>query len=138
MIASEAMPSNERPTLTPEERAEIIGRVTRLADLLDNSIRIPVINYRIGLDPLIGLIPGAGDAVSLGFSGYILFEAWRMGIPGHTLLRMIVNVLFDFAGGSIPLVGDVFDAVFKANRRNVKLLTDFEETSRQQNADDKL
>lgn len=99
-----------------------IERLDRLADLLDESIRIPVIGYRIGYDAIIGLIPGIGDLAGLALSSYIVVEAARYKLPKSTLLRMVTNVAIEAVVGSIPLIGDVFDATYKANLRNLRLL----------------
>lgn len=98
------------------------NQVDRLAWLLDNSIRIPLINYRIGLDALIGLIPGLGDWAGTLISSYIVLQAIRLGAPGPILGRMVLNIGIEASIGLIPLVGDIFDATFKANVRNVRLL----------------
>lgn len=99
-----------------------LERLQRLGYLLDASIRIPGIGYRIGYDALIGLIPGFGDAAGLAISSYIVVEAARLGAPPATLLRMILNVAIEAVFGAIPFLGDLFDAVFKANLRNIALL----------------
>ena len=80
---------------------------------------------RCGRDPvdgLIGLAPGVGDAIGLALSSYIVMEAWRMGVPPQILVRMIANIVVDSAVGAVPIAGDLFDFVWKANRRNVDLL----------------
>jgi hypothetical protein len=99
-----------------------LERTRLVADLLDNAIPIPLTDRRIGLDPLIGLLPVAGDVVTAAVSLYIVAEAALAGVPASVLSRMLLNVFLDVALGSIPLVGDVFDAVWKANVRNVALL----------------
>ena len=93
-----------------------------LAKLLDNSIGIPGTPWKIGFDPIVGLIPGIGDLIGAVLSGYIILEAARAEVPGYTLARMLVNVGIDTVLGSIPAVGDVFDAVWKSNTKNVALL----------------
>lgn len=100
------------------------GRLNRLAWWLDGSIRLPG-GLRIGLDGIIGLIPGIGDAITAALSSYIIAEAARMNVPPSVLARMGMNVLLDLAIGSIPVVGDLFDFVFKANNRNVRLLEEY-------------
>lgn len=94
----------------------------RLAWLLDSSIRIPGINFRIGLDAVIGLIPGLGDMVGVLLSSYIVRQAWQLGVPKSTLARMGFNVLVEGVFGAVPILGDLFDAAWKANQRNVRLL----------------
>jgi hypothetical protein len=100
----------------------ILKQVNGLAWLLDNSIELPIIRYRIGLDALIGVIPGFGDLAGLLLSSYIVTQAVRLGVPRVTLLHMLGNMAVEAVVGMVPLVGDVFDATFKANARNVKLL----------------
>jgi hypothetical protein len=114
-----------------------LERLERFADLLDESIRIPGIGYRVGYDAVIGLIPGVGDVAGLAVSTYIVLEAARFRIPATTLLRMITNVALEALIGAIPLVGDVFDAVYKANLRNVRLLRRSLENRSIQPADDR-
>lgn len=104
------------------ERAKIIARLRWLAAFLDDAIEIPGVKARVGWDAIIGLIPGVGDAVSMGLSLYIVYEARRLGTPRHVLAMMVANVAIDAAVGSIPALGDVFDMAFKANRRNLKLM----------------
>ncbi|HET7307350.1 MAG TPA: DUF4112 domain-containing protein [Gammaproteobacteria bacterium] len=99
-----------------------LRRLARLAKLLDGEFRVPGTGWRFGLDPLIGLIPGVGDAVSAGLSLWIVIEARRLGAPAGTLMRMLGNIVLDFATGVVPVLGDIFDAGFKANLRNVALL----------------
>jgi len=98
-----------------------VRRMQVVAYALDDSIEIPGTNVRVGLDPLLGLLPVAGDAVSAVFSGYIVLESARLGVPYSTLVRMVANVTIDFAVGSVPVIGDLFDAAWKANVRNVEL-----------------
>jgi hypothetical protein len=93
-----------------------------LAKLLDNSIAIPGTGWKIGFDPIVGLIPGIGDLIGAVLSGYIILEAARAEIPTLTLARMLVNVGLDTLLGAVPALGDVFDAAWKANTKNVALL----------------
>jgi hypothetical protein len=94
----------------------------RAAWLLDDAIRVPILNRRIGLDPLIGLIPGAGDTVAALMAATTLLSALEHGIPGVTIARMGVNIALDYVIGLVPLLGDLGDFAFKANRRNLELL----------------
>src|SRR4051794_5416542 len=105
------------------KRTAILAQLNKLAWLLDNSIQIPIINYRIGLDPLIGLIPGLGDIAGLVVSSVIVLQAIRLGASSGTLMRMVLNIAIEAVIGLIPMLGDVFDATFKSNVRNVRLLT---------------
>lgn len=108
--------------ISDEERAGIVRRLRWLSRLLDDAIPIPGTRFAIGLDPIIGLAPGVGDAVSMLISAYIIIQGRRLGASNRTLALMIVNVLLDALSGTIPLVGDVVDAAFKANQRNLRLL----------------
>ena len=98
-----------------------VRRMRFVANLLDDSIRVPGTEFRIGIDPILGILPGAGDAVAAALSVYIVLESARLGVPFLTLLRMMANVTLDFAIGSVPVIGTLFDAVWKANQRNVEL-----------------
>jgi hypothetical protein len=99
-------------------------RAERLARLLDTAVGIPGTRIRLGLDALIGLVPGIGDAIGLLLGGWFLVEGARSGAPTGTLLRMAGNLAIDALAGVVPLLGDLFDVAFKANRRNAKLLTE--------------
>ena len=101
---------------------QVPQRVRGLAWLLDNSIPIPGTRFRIGLDALIGLIPGLGDAAGAVLSSYILMEAGKLGVSRSTLIRMGANILIESVVGLVPLAGDLFDAGWKANQRNLVLL----------------
>ena len=98
-----------------------VRRIRFVARVLDDSVRIPGTDFRIGLDPLLGLLPVAGDVVSGVLSLYILVESARLGVSYRTLVRMLAHIGIDVAGGSVPVVGDLFDAAWKANTRNVGL-----------------
>jgi len=102
--------------------ADTRRKLGQLAWLLDSSIPIPGTRFTIGLDALIGLFPFIGDLVGVALSSYILSEASRIGVPRSVLLRMAFNVALEGLVGMVPLAGDVFDAAFKANQRNVRLL----------------
>jgi hypothetical protein len=108
--------------LTPTEAEAHLGRYRSLAWLLDESIKVPFLPFRIGLDAIVGLVPGAGDIVVGGVGAYALFVAYRLGAPPAVIARMVGNVGLDTLVGSIPLLGDLFDAGFKANTRNRRLL----------------
>ncbi|WP_435183182.1 DUF4112 domain-containing protein [Halobellus sp. EA9] len=107
--------------LTEAERARL-ARVRRLSRALDSAVAIPGTNVRVGLDPVLGLLPGVGDAAAGALSAYVIAEAAALGVPRATLARMCLHVLVDAVVGSLPLVGDAFDAVWRANDRNVRLL----------------
>ncbi|HEU0012982.1 MAG TPA: DUF4112 domain-containing protein [Longimicrobium sp.] len=104
-----------------EERA--VRRLDTLGYLLDNSIRIPGTGgRRIGIDAVIGLVPGFGDAAGSVLSAYIVVQAARLGVPVSVILRMLLNVGVEAIAGAVPILGDLFDAGWKANARNVRLL----------------
>ena len=95
-----------------------IGRVTHA---LDELIGIPGTPVRVGLDPIIGLIPVVGDAVSAIVGAWVIGEAARFGIPRIVLARMVVNLVIDLVIGAIPLLGDLYDVAFRSNSRNLAL-----------------
>jgi hypothetical protein len=98
------------------------ARTDRLAHVLDTLFRVPGTQMRFGLDPILGLIPGLGDATGVLLSAYLIIEAARAGASRAVLLRMLINVGIDALFGIVPLVGDVLDAGWKANTRNLALL----------------
>ena len=100
---------------------QIVLRLQRLARLWDAAIRLPG-GITVGLDPLVGLVPGIGDAAGAIVSGYIVLEAARLGVPAPTLLRMLVNIAIDALVGAVPVLGDVFDIGWKSNLMNVALI----------------
>ena len=89
---------------------------------MDDLFRVPVLGWRFGLDALIGLIPGLGDTGTALVSFYILAAGVRHGVPKITLLRMGLNIAFDYVLGALPVVGDVADAWWKSNQKNIALL----------------
>ncbi len=115
IIPPGAEPRAQRSTLSDEQLDEI-------AAWLDDVFVVPGTNIRFGLDALAGLLPGIGDLVTGMASMLILQAAWQRGLPRVALLRMLVNIAFDTVVGSIPIVGDLFDVAWKANRRNVELM----------------
>ncbi|ELZ81802.1 hypothetical protein C453_17339 [Haloferax elongans ATCC BAA-1513] len=118
-----------------EDVAATMERLRTVSYYLDEAFEIPGTNYRVGLDPFLGLVPGVGDATGSALSAYILVEAALLGVPRETLARMFGNVLLDATVGSLPLVGDVFDAAWKANSRNVRLLESRYDTPEAREAD---
>lgn len=104
------------------KRLATLNRIRKLSRLMDTSIRIPLTGFRIGIDPIIGLVPGAGDLVSTAFSAYIIFLATRFGIPRQDLAKMVFNVGLEAVVGTVPLIGDLFDAFYKSNIRNLAIL----------------
>jgi hypothetical protein len=119
------MDSQTAPALLPEVATidrRRVDRLHRIGWLLDNSIPIPGTRFRLGIDGLIGLVPGVGDLVGGLLSLYIIVEASRMDVPRGLLARMGWNVAIDTLVGEIPILGDLFDIGFKANLRNLALL----------------
>ncbi|MCH2558606.1 MAG: DUF4112 domain-containing protein [Alcanivorax sp.] len=100
----------------------VLRRLDRFSRFTDSSLRIPFTRFELGAEALIGLIPGIGDLAGFVLSGYVLVEARRAGASGATQRRMLRNMLIDFVGGLVPVVGDAFDAIYKANTRNTRLL----------------
>ena len=89
---------------------------------LDEVIRVPGTRIRIGLDPLLGLIPGLGDVVGAFLSAAIVVESLRRGVPKSTVVRIVTNIILDTTIGALPVLGDLFDFAWKSNRRNLDLL----------------
>jgi len=104
------------------KRAHRLARFERITHFLDDAFKVPGTSLRIGWDTLIGIVPGLGDMISAMLSGYLIYEAKQLGASRWVLTRMVGNVVLDFLIGAIPLLGDVFDAFFKSNRRNSRLL----------------
>ena len=97
-------------------------RLARLAFLLDSAWRVPGTGVRFGADALLGLVPGVGNLATTVLSAYLIHEAWRLGLPRAALLRMIGNVALDGAVGAVPVLGNVVDLFWRANRRNMAIL----------------
>jgi hypothetical protein len=96
-------------------------RIGRMTHLLDELIEVPGTSIKVGLDPIIGLIPVAGDALSALAGGWVILEASRFGLPRVVLARMVLNLALDLGIGAIPLLGDAYDLVFRSNSRNLGL-----------------
>ncbi len=105
-----------------QNRDPALTRVRRLSQFLDNAFTIPGTSYRVGVDPLLGLFPGMGDYLGAFLSGYIVFEAARLGSSRATLGRMVFNIILETILGLIPGLGDIFDVFWKANAKNTTLL----------------
>jgi hypothetical protein len=99
-----------------------IERVRTIAKFMDSAFTIPVINKKIGLDPLLGLLPVGGDMLSALVGAYIVWVAVELGMPRAVITRMGVNLIIDLLAGSVPVVGDIIDAMWKSNMLNVKIL----------------
>ncbi len=124
------MPSTmyaHRPTVEPmrgpvSDVDEAISRLDALATVMDSLVTIPGTNVRIGVDALLGLVPVIGDIASQAISGYLIWEARRLGASKLVIGRMIANSAVDTVIGAVPFLGDAFDVAFRANKRNVALL----------------
>ncbi|UBF24996.1 DUF4112 domain-containing protein [Kovacikia minuta CCNUW1] len=134
MEESREMPANSQV----HSKSSALQRVRLLSRVLDNAIPIPGTSYRIGLDPLLGLIPGGGDIAGAVASAYIVLESARFGLPRKTLMQMLTNLFTDAVVGVVPFLGDFFDVTWKANSRNVALLEAHLKNPRPQRAADRL
>ncbi len=103
-------------------KATTVQHLRQLSNLLDNAIRLPGTSYGIGIDPILGLIPGGGDLAGGVLSTYIMWRAFKLGIPREMLLRMASNIALETVVGTVPVVGDLFDVAWKANVKNVEIL----------------
>jgi hypothetical protein len=110
-----------------QSRRDRVARLDSLAALLDTALVIPGTNIRFGLDALIGLVPGIGDTITTAISLFIVHEAYQLGAPHHLILRMLGNVALDGVVGSVPIVGDAFDVMWRSNIRNMRLLREWME-----------
>ncbi|SFR53905.1 protein of unknown function [Marinobacter daqiaonensis] len=116
------MSSPEGKPVTNEDRQAILKRLERFSRLTDSAVRIPFTRISVGIEPVIGLIPVVGDFAGLLISGYVLAEAQRAGASRRVKAHMIKNFLIDALVGSVPVLGDAFDVMYKANVRNTRLL----------------
>jgi hypothetical protein len=116
----------------PHYRGARIARIDALATLLDTALVIPRTGVRFGLDALIGLVPVVGDIITTALSLFIVQEAYQLGALAHVIVRMLRNVALDSVFGAVPLVGDAFDVLWRANRRNVRLLRKWLDHERRQ------
>lgn len=121
--ASEAAPGDATAAqeLTSAETAAL-DRVEFVSHVLDEAIRVPGTDYRVGLDPVLSLLPIAGDLTAALISLYPVAEGYRLGVPKRTLGLMLALVAIDAVVGSVPVLGSVFDALWKANEWNRRLL----------------
>ena len=105
-----------------EIKEERLLRLKILGERLDESIKIPGTDYKMGLDSIIGAVPVIGDLIGGVLSTYILYSGIKLGASPKIVAQMATNIAIDFAIGSIPIIGDLFDFVWKANKKNVKLI----------------
>ena len=108
-----------------ESRRAALDRLDLLARLFDTAFILPGTNVRFGVESLMRLVPGIGDAAASMLSCYLLYEAHRLGIPSTVFARMVANVAIEGVVGAVPVLGDLFDVGFRANRRNVRILRDY-------------
>jgi hypothetical protein len=131
-------PNMRFPSLTPSGRLSGLGagqppiadsarlieaerRITFLSRLMDDLVPLPGTGRRVGLDAVVGIIPGVGDLATAAVGAWIIAEARRFGLPGPVIGRMVVNLALDLVVGVVPILGDLFDVAFRANRRNLDL-----------------
>lgn len=114
---SKRPPELPRASLPPD-----LARLHKLAHMMDAAFRVPLTNIRVGLDALIGLVPGVGDVATAAVSASVVLAAFRHRVPGVVIARMVANIVIDAALGAVPVVGDVFDALHRAHLRNLELL----------------
>jgi Domain of unknown function (DUF4112) len=113
------------PKPTKARQRATLARLDKFSRFTDSSIGVPFTRYKIGADAVIGFLPVVGDVAGLAMSGYVLLEAQRIGASREVKLQMLRNVGIDFVGGLLPVFGDAFDAVYKANTRNTRLLRNY-------------
>ena len=118
------MDEKTREALDQADEAAL-RRVRTVAGLMDEAVRVPGTDYKVGLDPILGIVPGGGDLVSAGVSLYIVAEAAYLGVPLSTLVKMLGTVTVDVVGGSVPVLGTLFDAYWKSNKWNVATLEEY-------------
>ncbi|MDE2404416.1 MAG: DUF4112 domain-containing protein [Sphingomonadales bacterium] len=112
---------NAQPDGAPD-REEALRRMELVANLLDSAFVLPGTSQRIGIDAIIGLVPGLGDLVTTLLSSYILWEARRLGVGRWAMLRMAANLAIHAGVGIVPVAGDAFDAMFRVNQRNLRIV----------------
>ena len=127
------MQVTNQPVLTPQQRSvPELQWVDSMARLLDTRFRIPGTNIRFGLDFLLGLVPFAGDTLTMLMSGGLVVAMARHGVSGKVLAKMLGNVALDATIGAIPIIGDLFDLTYKANYRNLQLMREYYDEGRHQ------
>ena len=101
--------------------------VNKITHLMDSKFRVPGTQFRFGIDPILGLVPGLGDATSLAVSGSLIYYMAKFGASKKLVYMMIGNVVLDATIGSIPILGNIFDFTYKANERNIRMLRRYHE-----------
>lgn len=119
------MPKLTISASSPDSQEKTLQKLRALTQLMDEALPVPGTKLRVGLDFLLGLVPGMGDLAGAAISGYALLLAARLGAGASVLLRMLLNIAIDAAVGAVPLLGDLFDLGWKANRRNLQLLEQY-------------
>lgn len=109
-------------TVNTASQLRNLTRIRRISRLMDTAFKIPVLGLKVGWDPVLGLIPGLGDLIATAISAYVIVLAARFGLPRGILAQMVFNIGLEAVVGTVPLVGDLFDAFYKSNVRNLKLL----------------
>lgn len=122
------MKSREEPPQPPA--TDSLASLALLVKVLEDSIPLPFLKRRVGLDAVLGLVPGVGDAIGAAVSSFIIWESVRRGVPAHVALKMLVNVAIDSVVGAVPFLGDLFDAGWKSNTKNLELLRESLEENR--------
>ena len=105
-----------------ERNEEKLLRLKLLSERLDDLIKIPRTNQKIGIDAIVGVIPVLGDFIGVIFSTYIMYSGIKMGVSPKIVIKMATNIAIEFIIGSFPIIGDIFDVLWKANKRNVELI----------------
>ncbi|MGC1464353.1 MAG: DUF4112 domain-containing protein [Pseudolabrys sp.] len=106
-------------------RRAALDRIDILARLFDTAFVVPGTNVRFGVEAALRLVPGIGDAAASALSCYLLYEAHRLDVPTYVFGRLVANVAIEGLAGAVPVLGDIFDVGFRANRRNVQILRDY-------------
>lgn len=132
------MKNNSSNSQGNNKQEDTLKRLQKLAHLLDNALIIPGTSYRVGIDPLLGLIPAIGDYVGIILSSYIVWESAKLGASQTILFQMIINLIIDFFMGIFPVLGDFFDLTWKANHQNIILLENHLKSPQTRKKTDKL
>jgi uncharacterized protein DUF4112 len=110
---------------TDAQRRATLARIDMLSKLFDTAFVLPGTKVRFGIEAIMRLVPGIGDAAASALSCYLLYEAHRLDVPSHVFARLLANVAIEGVVGAVPILGDLFDVGFRANRRNVKILKEY-------------
>jgi hypothetical protein len=115
-------PGDRSSFRSAESKRDALARIDMLSKLFDTAFTLPGSNVRFGVEALMRLVPGIGDAAASALSCYLLYEAHRLEVPHQVFARLVANVAIEGIVGAVPVLGDLFDVGFRANRRNVALL----------------